>query len=843
MSAQSLTSPMPTLRSLAITVALLLCAERAHGTVGESGLFNIDTRDDFTRLGAESGVFAFDTRLVDGLSDNGNSGAFVLDTRLASLSALTVDGPAVVSPAGTALFTATLQVAGGGTQNVTSASAWSYGGAVPPGTLIGAGQLLVGSGSTGGTFVVRASYQSPTGRISAEKVVSVGSSIKPSISHTVHSLGGNNYQIQLNGSAPGAVGAGAFQWTTTSGGVFSNPQAQNPTLSLSSTGGRYEVTLEVTDSASAYGIAHRAFFIDKPAVENQPEKLAPAIDGSLGDFLSMGGNPFQFDPARVANGLIVLTHGLNSNGREAWIQNLAATISVEIPAAQRPNVVIYDWEKGADPIRVSLPKGEGIPVMVAKRFRWVGIALKPADMAMDILAIRPMGIHHGTVLGNWLLQEAQAFPPRVDFTKPVHFIGHSAGGFVMGEAAWVLKQKGYTVDRVTMLDTPFAATHHLIDLPYPGVVDRYFSSFLGLFETPMTWNIDNTEYQTLMAAFPDGNWPLVKGLTLLAHDDAHEWYRYTVYPDPGYEFRGFHFSPFKSGPVATRPAAAGFRMAMASFAGEDQEVVADALVTAFQVFGNVTLSSGVWTLTENSDAGIFTALSLPPDAVKLQFKYRWSGVGDGDFLGVRFGARPELFVGPDLEVSREDFLSAEVEIGALAGLSDDLIFTLVSRGASGAILELKDIVIVQNDDADGDGLTTAQELAIGTHCQNPDTDSDSIDDLAELNNLRPTNPIAADTDGDGSLDADEIKAGTDPTNGQSYLRVSDAVRQAGGNFQLRWPSTAGRFYNVQRSTDVSFATYDVVGQDVSATPPMNTFIDNSVGNAQRMFYRIEVYQP
>jgi hypothetical protein len=52
-------------------------------------------------------------------------------------------------------------------------------------------------------------------------------------------------------------------------------------------------------------------------------------------------------------------------------------------------------------------------------------------------------------------------------------------------------------------------------------------------------------------------------------------------------------------------------------------------------------------------------------------------------------------------------------------------------------------------------------------------------------------------------------------------------------------------YNLQRSADVTFATFDVIGQEISAAPPRNTFVDTSAGSAPdgRFFYRIEVYTP
>jgi hypothetical protein len=53
-------------------------------------------------------------------------------------------------------------------------------------------------------------------------------------------------------------------------------------------------------------------------------------------------------------------------------------------------------------------------------------------------------------------------------------------------------------------------------------------------------------------------------------------------------------------------------------------------------------------------------------------------------------------------------------------------------------------------DTDGDGLSDAAELAIGTAIDSNDTDGDGIDDLTEVGD-DPANP--RDTDGDGIIDA------------------------------------------------------------------------------------------
>ncbi len=75
-------------------------------------------------------------------------------------------------------------------------------------------------------------------------------------------------------------------------------------------------------------------------------------------------------------------------------------------------------------------------------------------------------------------------------------------------------------------------------------------------------------------------------------------------------------------------------------------------------------------------------------------------------------------------------------------------------------------------DADGDGLTDDEEIALGTDPQDADTDDDGLDDYEEVNagdDGYTTNATNSDTDGDGLNDWEEINEGedtflTDPTN-------------------------------------------------------------------------------
>ncbi len=70
-------------------------------------------------------------------------------------------------------------------------------------------------------------------------------------------------------------------------------------------------------------------------------------------------------------------------------------------------------------------------------------------------------------------------------------------------------------------------------------------------------------------------------------------------------------------------------------------------------------------------------------------------------------------------------------------------------------------------DSDGDGLTNARELEVGTSVTKADTDGDGLGDREEVE-VYGTNPRKADTDGDGYLDGQEVSGGYNP-NGEGKL--------------------------------------------------------------------------
>jgi hypothetical protein len=66
--------------------------------------------------------------------------------------------------------------------------------------------------------------------------------------------------------------------------------------------------------------------------------------------------------------------------------------------------------------------------------------------------------------------------------------------------------------------------------------------------------------------------------------------------------------------------------------------------------------------------------------------------------------------------------------------------------------------------SDADCLLDQHELELGTDPMNPDTDSDGLDDCAEVEQ-HGSDPLSEDGDGDGVLDVTEVDCVSDPSDG------------------------------------------------------------------------------
>ena len=138
------------------------------------------------------------------------------------------------------------------------------------------------------------------------------------------------------------------------------------------------------------------------------------------------------------------------------------------------------------------------------------------------------------------------------------------------------------------------------------------------------------------------------------------------------------------------------------------------------------------------------------------------------------------------------------------------------------------------------GRIEAVDLRLGTALV--DADGDGLADAWEQQYFGGLNANPGDDpDGDGMNNLREFRAGTNPTDAQSLLEIVELSKLPNG-VSVRWSSQAGRRYNIRRATTplAALSEYGVVQSNIAATPPMNQFIDTTVGSGAHFFYLIEI---
>jgi subtilisin family serine protease len=125
-----------------------------------------------------------------------------------------------------------------------------------------------------------------------------------------------------------------------------------------------------------------------------------------------------------------------------------------------------------------------------------------------------------------------------------------------------------------------------------------------------------------------------------------------------------------------------------------------------------------------------------------------------------------------------------------------------------------------------------------------DADNNGLPDWWELQyfgHLTGTNPNA-DADHDGMSNLQEWLAGTNPTNASSCLRLIAIPANNPNAFVVRWPSVAGKYYRLERATNLLTGFNSVVQTNIAATAPTNTATDTAVLPGKARFYRVGVEQ-
>ena len=98
----------------------------------------------------------------------------------------------------------------------------------------------------------------------------------------------------------------------------------------------------------------------------------------------------------------------------------------------------------------------------------------------------------------------------------------------------------------------------------------------------------------------------------------------------------------------------------------------------------------------------------------------------------------------------------------------------------------------------------------------------------------------ADPDGDGMSNMAEFMAGTNPMDRGSALRMRALNPTKGGGISLQWLSESNRIYTIERSTNFPSGGFESLIQGVSATPPVNSWMDSTPATMWQGIYRIRV---
>ena len=708
--------------------------------------------------------------------------------------------------------------------DVTSHVSWSVRDVNPPASgFFDGNNLHCGTLAVAEDIVVRAAVTWGNQTLVREKHLTIepifGVRIVP---HVIFGSGilGDRWDVQLEVAWLGGNGPPvAYAWDLDGDGLRDDSTSANPTKTYSGNPRTVLVQVEAEDPSGAKATAAIYVPLERCAAGEPPTKAS--ADVLRGSFYSAANEEFIINAERGTHGLVLVTHGLCENARLPWLETMARAMERRLQLAGTPNIALYDWEEMADPGRFD---GEGDECQVGINYEFL----------RNIATIRPYAIAHGRILADWIGSQERL--GNIDASKPIHLIGFSAGGFVAGECAKALKEADPAspgLVHATMLDTPHPVREHFTVVPNPGKVERYVSSLAGEF-APLVDGIGcDPQKRSLYAACFDLTGFLANTLscwlqvptglfyhkrTLQApaglvegHHYAHDWYIRTIESS---EVDGFWFSPWFGNEF---PAEKGFAGSGGNSPfGARQQPLAD-----FQTFGAVTSSDGVYFINEAGNAGVFKTLSLPPGVQNVQFRYTFASGGDGDFLAVHWGSNEVLYLGLDLHHARSDFVTAEASLYEFAGETGNLVFKLVSRGDSNAVVVLDQIALSIRDDADGDGLMDGEEQVLGTDPLRIDSDGDGLCDAEELLTYG-TNPLAMDGDGDSAPDGDEIAVGTDPRNAASVFKVVAIRKNSEGMITLEWTGGPGNVYRVKRAACLAARDFLTLTNHLLAAEPITS---------------------
>ncbi len=96
-----------------------------------------------------------------------------------------------------------------------------------------------------------------------------------------------------------------------------------------------------------------------------------------------------------------------------------------------------------------------------------------------------------------------------------------------------------------------------------------------------------------------------------------------------------------------------------------------------------------------------------------------------------------------------------------------------------------------------------------------------------------------DSDGDGQDNFSEWRSQTDPRDASSFFGIAGATA-AGAAPVIRWASTDGATYRVERTTNLVGTAFTALQTNIPAIPPMNVHTDVTATGIGQWIYRVEM---
>ena len=614
---------------------LILLTGRAHAetSAAASPEFSLELGSARSVAAVTSAEFPLDVRDKGGVGSSG-SAEFALDTTAMADGWVEVSAPANVASGSVNPVLVTWHYGTNSTRIVTSQVRWVFLNDPAGSSYFSGGELHAGVVSVPTSMTVAAVYETIGGisRQSAPVTITVLPGLQGKIAAAQQ---GNTGLVTFAAEATGGSGNLTVRWDTDLDGQFDDVLSPSISMNYGTTTGTMSVSAKITDGAGGEIIRKGFITINKPPLVNQPLVIIPAVDPQGFELFKTDGSyeDYSPDPARKDNGLVVIVHGLWSDAKESWLREMTDAIEQRCisEGKGRPNIALMDWSRDA---KTPAPTSYASEIFIAS-VKWYLHVLKQkraaafagagetaVKFAVELWAVRDLGLRNGQLLANWTYDNSRlASSPSINADAPIHFIGHSAGGFVCAEAARLLKHprlpkwQPVYVDRVTMLDTPFPIKRLIGNIPdgfpNPGVAEHFASSFYGTLPAWDARNMPSHLWFRPVPIFKSENLTDLLDPNENGHGWSYKWYtEKTTNPNGELLSDGFYFSPIIN--PATRipkpytPPSAMAAMEMASTPGlqTTSASLPDIVPAGWETFGSANESSGTWTFTESADAGI-----------------------------------------------------------------------------------------------------------------------------------------------------------------------------------------------------------------------------------------------